>query len=564
MTRLPGCLNAIDKSYARVRVLGILGLFACSGNSGEPPRISSVSVAPRDAVIAKSIVMQFNANLIYEGGSSGRATGVVWSSASPTIASIDADGKATGLAPGATIIRAEVGGLRDSTTLTVTAATAGGPLRVSATNPRYFADPSGRPVYLTGSEYWKTIQDNGRTNPPPVFDYSGFLDFLQSHNHNFTRLYMWEQARWSSEETVSSWFSPTLYERPGPGVGADGGPRFDLTRLNPAYLTRVRERAVDAGKRGIYVSVMLFDGWSVQHKGSSIGSNPWNGHPFNAANNINGVNGDPNSDDSGSETQTLASPAVTALQDAYVKAVVDAVNDLDNVIYEICNECDPAGDAWQYHMIDLIRSYERTKPKQHPIGMTVPYPTVPRGSNSDVLGSTADWVSMNGDINEPAAADGAKVSLSDTDHICGICGDASWPWKSFTRGHNPLLMDGYDGSAGVGDPKYDPNNPVWEAIRTNMGYTRSFALKMDLTRAVPRGDLASTGYCLAAAGREYLVFLPSGGSVNVNLSGVTGSPLVEWFNPSNGQTIAGGSIAGGGTVSLTAPFTGMAVVYIHP
>ena len=265
---------------------------------------------------------------------------------------------------------------------------------------------------------------------------------------------------------------------------------------------------------------------------------------------------------SGAETQTLSIPAVTALQETYVKAVIDAVNDLDNVIYEISNESNQSADAWQYHMIDVIRSYESTKPKQHPIGMTVPYPTVPQGTNNDVLSSSADWVSMNGDVNNPAAADGSKVSLSDTDHLCGICGDAAWPWKSFTRGHNPLLMDGYDGSAGVGDPAYNPNDPKWEQIRKNMGYARSYALRMDLAHDTPRGDLVSSGYALA--GTDYLVFLPSGGSVNVNLAGVSGSRAVEWFKPGTGQTTAGAPVPGGGTVSLTAPFSGMAVVYIHP
>lgn len=546
-----------------VLVTALVVTIACGKNSGEPPRLSSVVIAPRGSVIARSVVMQFKAAAIYEDGSTGNAPGVIWSSSAPSVASIAPSGMATGLAAGTTFIRVESAGLRDSTTLTVTSTALAGPLRVSATNPRYFADPSGRIVYLTGSEYWKTIQDNGPANPPPTFDYAAFLDFLQRHNHNFTRLYMWEQARWSSEETGSSWFSPTLYERPGPGVGADGGPKFDLTRINPAYLARVRQRVVDAKARGIYVSVMLFNGWSVEHKGSTVGSNPWLGHPFNPANNINGINGDPNGDGSGAETQTLSIPAVTALQDAYVKAVVDAVNDLDNVIFEISNESNPAGDAWQNHMIDLVRSYEATKPKRHPIGMTVPYPTVPRGSNTDVLNSTADWVSMNGDVNDPLVADGSKVDLSDTDHLCGICGDAAWPWKSFTRGHNPLLMDGYDGSAGVGDPKYDPNDPIWEAIRTNMGYARSFALRMDLAHAVPRVDLASSGYCLAVVGSEYLVLLPSGGSVNVNLSGVVGSRSVEWFRPATGETTAGGTISGGATVTLNSPFGGMAVVYIH-
>jgi len=79
---------------------------------------------------------------------------------------------------------------------------------------------------------------------------------------------------------------------------------------------------------------------------------------------------------------------------------------------------------------------------------------------------------------------------------------------------------------------------------------------------VPRPDLASSGYCLA--GTEYLVFLPTGGSVSVDLSVVSGSRTVEWFNPANGQTTAGGTVAGGSTLNFTAPFSGMAVLYIHP
>jgi hypothetical protein len=541
--------------------LWLLPLFlGCSSTSGESARISSVSITPRGAVIGTSGIVEFRATGSYDDGSSRNVT-VVWQSSVPAVATIDAGGIATAKAVGTTIIRAQVGGFSDSTTLVVAANAVSGPLRVSAINPRYFADPSGRVVYLTGSEYWKTIQDNGPSNPPPTFDYPAFLSFLQRHNHNFTRLYMWEQSRWSAETSLSHWFSPTLYVRTGPGVGSDGGAKFDLNKINTAYLARVRQRAVDAGARGIYVSVMLFDGWSVGFKGSSTAGNPWLGHPFNSTNNINGINGDPNGDGFGGESQTLSIPAITALQDAYVKAVVDAVNDLDNVIYEISNESDPSGDAWQYHMIDLVRSYEATKPKLHPIGMTVPYPNA---SNNEVLNGPADWVSMNGDANNPVVADGSKVSLWDTDHLCGICGDAAWPWRSLMRGHNPLFMDGYDGSAGVGDPKYDPNDPKWEAIRTNMGYARSYALRMDLARSRPRNDLASSGYCLAVVGSEYLVFLPNGGSVSVNLTGVSGSRTVEWFNPANGQTTAGPAVNGGGTVNLSAPFSGMAIVYIHP
>lgn len=445
--------------------------------------------------------------------------------------------------------------------VTNSAQKATGPLVVSRDNPRYFADPSGRIVYLTGSHYWKNVQDDDVSNPPAPFDNNAYLNFLQQHNHNFTRLWLWEQARWSDEVAYSHWFAPTIYVRTGPGTAADGGPKFDLTKLNPAYFARLRQRVIDAAARGIYVSVMLFDGWSIETKPGNAKANPWLAHPFNLSNNINGINGDPNADASGREIQTLSIPAVTALQETYVKAVVDAVNDQDNVLYEISNESDPSATQWQYHMITYLRGYESTKPKQHPIGMTAEWPN---GTNTDLLNSPADWISMNGDINNPVVANGAKVSLYDTDHLCGICGDASWVWASFTRGHNPLLMDGYDNSPGVSEPSYNPGDPVWESIRKNLGYARSYSMRMDLARALPHGELASSGYCLAVPGSEYLVFVPNGGAVNVNLAGASGSHSVEWFNPASGQSVAGGAVAGGATVSLTAPFSGPAVAYIQP
>jgi hypothetical protein len=505
---------------------------------------------------------------------SGRT--VNWISSNPSVLSVSASSSVstssgatvtvTGLSQGTATITAtsETAPSAMTPTITVSPATAAGPLRVSTVNPRYFADPSGRVVYLTGSHYWKNVQDNSTTNPPAAFDNDAYLDFLQAHNHNFTRLWVWEQSRWTTETSVSNWFSPTLYVRTGPGTGADGGSKFDLNQINPAYLARLRQRVIDAGARGIYVSVMLFDGWSVGMKGGSTASNPWLGHPFNSANNINSINGDTNGDLNGMEIQTLSNSAITARQDTYVRAVIDAVNDLDNVIYEISNESDPSGDAWQYHMINLVRSYEATKSKQHPIGMTVPYPNA---SNSEVLSSPADWVSMNGDINNLAVANGSKVSLSDTDHLCGICATAAWPWMSLMRGHNTLFMDGYDGSAGVGDPDYDPNNSLWPIVRNYMGYARSYALRMDLVHALPSGSLASSGDCLAVAGSEYLVLLPTGGSVTLNLNGVSGSFTVEWFSPRSNSTVIGSSVPGGSTVTLTAPGSfgagNLAVVYVH-
>ena len=70
---------------------------------------------------------------------------------------------------------------------------------------------------------------------------------------------------------------------------------------------------VRAGERGFYVSVMLFNGWSIHNKGEG---NPWDRHPFNRENNVNGIDGDPDARGEGSDVHTLRVPAITRLQEA--------------------------------------------------------------------------------------------------------------------------------------------------------------------------------------------------------------------------------------------------------
>lgn len=439
-----------------------------------------------------------------------------------------------------------------------------GPLRVHRGNPRYFAGTDGRAVLLTGSHTWSNLQDNGTSDPPPRFDYGKYLDFLVAHNHNFFRLWSWEQAKWTAEIDGDYWIGPMPYLRTGPGLARDGKPKFDLTRFDQAYFDRLRERVREAGRRGIYVSVMLFDGWSIEEKGKGK-MNPWEGHPFHADNNVNGIDGDLDGDGQGSEVHTLAAPAITAIQEAYVRKVVETVGDLDNVLYEISNESPVGSEPWQYHMIRYIKDLEARRSKRHPVGMTVSWPN---GSNAELFDSPADWISPNGGTSDPPVADGSKVILDDTDHLCGICGDPAWVWKSFMRGRNPIFMDPYDGKAiGLGAPDdFDPDEARWVGIRRNMGYALAFASRVDLGSMVPRGDLASSRYCLAnavASGAEYLVYLPSGGSVEVDLSATPGALEVEWFSPATGTSVPGYRVTGGATRTFTAPFRGDAVLYLR-
>jgi len=464
-----------------------------------------------------------------------------------------------------------------------------GPLFVNPDNRRYFTDGvkvngNYRSVYLTGAHTWCNFMDCGNTNPPVKFDYGKYLDFMQAHNYNFFRLWRAENAR-GGEAGPDFWFDPMPYQRSNECCAFDGGNKFDLEKFNQAYFDRMRERVIEAGRRDIDVSIMLFDGWSVESKFG--GHEPWNGHPYKLSNNVNDISGDVNNDGQGGETHTLANPQVTALQEGYVRKVIDTVNDLDNVLYEISNESTGSVDvtAWEYHMINYIKGYEATKPQQHPVGMTKEYPG---GDNGDYLfASPADWISPGGDTHNPLVADGSKVILADTDHLCGICGTPQWVWKSFTRGENPIFMDFYNNDAtGRGMPF---EHPEAESIRTQLTYVQSYTTRMDLTSMTPQPELCTTGYCLAHSGTdhaEYLVYLPSGeelgriltslsidkrpiiylpgdSKVTVNLSGSAIELTVEWFNPADGTIIDGGKVQGGASRSFTAPFFGDAVLYLY-
>jgi len=433
-----------------------------------------------------------------------------------------------------------------------------GPLRVHPENHRYFQNSAtGEVVYLTGSHTWSNLVDIGPKDPPPKFDFDACLEWMGKLNHNFIRLWTWELATWNttanSENKIHT-CSPQPWVRTGKGKALDGKPKFDLKKFNPEYFGRLRKRVGTARKRGIYVSIMLFEGWGLQ-----FSKGAWEGHPFNPKNNVNGIDGDTNKDGKGIEIHTLGNKSVTAIQEAYIRKVIDTVNGFDNVLYEISNENHPASTQWQYHIIRFIKDYEKKKkPKQHPVGMTFQYKG---GKNADLFKSPADWVSPNnegGYRDNPPAADGRKVVLTDTDHLWGIGGNQAWVWKSFTRGHNPIFMDPYDGV--VLGSKFDSK---WEPIRRSMGYARRYAVRMDLARMLPRADLASTKFCLANPGKEYLVYNPAADGASITVKLRAGKYKYEWLNPDNGKVVSTGTIdAKAGQRGFKAPFKGDAVLYV--
>lgn len=445
-----------------------------------------------------------------------------------------------------------------------------GPLQIHPKNARYFTDGtkngdgSLNVVYLTGSHTWNNLVDMGKNNPPEPFNFDAYLDFLHRYHHNFIRLWTWDSFTWDTRangkhgKDFVHTCAPLAWARTGPGKALDGKPKFDLTKFNAEYFARLRNRVRKAGKQGIYVSVMLFEGWGLWHGNRNRGKAPdgwaYRGHPFHPDNNINGITGDFNGDGHVLEIHSLSNPKITPLQKAYIHKVVDTVNDLNNVLYEVANE--GGGQEWNWWVVNTVHKYEKTKPKQHPVGITG------HGGEAtkSMLNSPADWISPGGrdGYRDPVPAwNENKVSLLDTDHIWGIGGNHGWVWRSFLRGHNPIFMDPYDGTV-LGN-RFDP---TFEPLRINLGYTRHFAEKMNLVDMKPHAKLASTKFCLADPGQEYLVYLSKGSEVTVDLSASSKSFAIEWFSPRTGDTIKKGKVKGGSNQPFKAPGKGDWVLYL--
>ncbi|HET8925061.1 MAG TPA: putative collagen-binding domain-containing protein [Candidatus Acidoferrum sp.] len=479
-----------------------------------------------------------------------------------------------------------------------------GPLKQSTINSRYFVTPAGNAVFLAGSHTWNDFMDTDTSgSTPAAFDFNAYVSFLKQNGHNATILWRKDLPEYCGWDfSGSTWkMGPWPWMRPGPGVATDGNLKFDLSQLDLAYFTRLRARVQQLQQNGIYAIVQLFDINQLTYVRCST-----DGYPFTGANNVNGVSdGYVSGTNNFTSYSMITNNAISNFQDAYAKKVVDTLNDLPNVLYEVSEEqVSEAMTWWAPHMMGLVQAYEgggtfegtvyTAKPFQHPVGIGA----MNFGDKNDpgLYASIANWIAP--EISGTAFPSNVqtnnlgKVVINDSDHALnyvaflnanGSVQDQNlrgYIWENITQGAEGLVfMDPYEivwaGNlrntacltpvnnvcTGGPDPKYNP-------FRQAMGLAQAYVnAKMDLLKATPQASLSSTGFCLAdnaATGAEYLIYTPSGGTFTVNLSAPASRALnVEWLNPTTGATTPGTPITGGSSSqSFTAPFSGDAVLYI--
>jgi hypothetical protein len=86
----------------------------------------------------------------------------------------------------------------------------------------------------------------------------------------------------------------------------------------------------------------------------------------------------------------------------------------------------------------------------------------------------------------------------------------------------------------------------------------AFVSHVAFERMDPADALALSGnaYVLAEKGQSYVAYLYDGGTLRLDLRGVSGTFEARWYDPRNGSFRAAGSVAGGQERSFTAPAAG--------
>lgn len=135
--------------------------------------------------------------------------------------------------------------------------------------------------------------------------------------------------------------------------------------------------------------------------------------------------------------------------------------------------------------------------------------------------------------------------------------------------NKPLIQEEF----GLGDEDISHRQKAWAAFTAGaagsgtgafLAHLATFAAQVDFERMAPADGLALSGnaYVLAEAGTAYVLYLHGGGTVRLDLRGVSGTFNIRWYDPRTGVFQPAGNTTGGQERSFTAPPGGDWVLHL--
>ncbi len=414
----------------------------------------------------------------------------------------------------------------------------------------------GKPILLVGDSITQGWMELGVN-----FDQRGYVDALAKRGINVLLLWSYIGIVNQSTDERIGYDSPELWPwirepRTSPvqsGFAAhhDDG-LFNLARFNSVYFDQLDELIHYANINSIVVVIQVHDGWTKTR---------FDGHPFNQA------NGGPLTDkaqfvelfDYDHEMPASLDPGWTRQQkhqfylERFCERLIQSTADTPNVLFEIFNEgewYDPRRlRAFQKHFLDFF-STRTSKPLMINDDHLRGVPGFRNEPKADLLSHhTPQWQDLpeakvffdhysrqfDATPDKPLFFSETVPSYTGGD-AAAEAGLLRLLWGTTLAGASVLIQNdtsyGFDLRSAMA-----ARSVQRDRILDLEGHAaRFFRQNLDLTTLKPQGKLASTGICLAAIGKEYVVFAPQGKQFTVNLSAAKNVTLtVHWYNPRTGQ-----------------------------
>ncbi len=414
------------------------------------------------------------------------------------------------------------------------------PIALHPENPHFFLYEGKPTVLITSGEHYGAVINLD-------FDYVKYLDTLAADGLNLTRTftgaYIEPQGAFNiAENTLAPkagrFISP--WARSEQTGNASGGNKFDLTKWDPAYFSRLKDFVAQAGKRGIVVELALFCPMYEEMQ--------WKLSPMNAANNVNGIGAIGRND-----IHTLdKNGGLLAVQEALVRKIVAELRDAENLCYEICNEPYFGGVtmAWQHHIADVITDAEKDFARKHLITQNI-------ANVSAKIEKPHPAISVfNFHYANPPAAVALNYGLNKVigDNETGFKGtaDAHYrmeAWEFILAGGGLYNNLDYSFTAGHEDGtfKYPPKQPGGgnPGFRKQMKLLKDFIhsfefVKMKPARDAIREPLPKDARCqvLAEQGRQYAAYFKGAPKFAFTIDLPAGDYQVRWLDVVTGRNEA--------------------------
>jgi hypothetical protein len=404
-------------------------------------------------------------------------------------------------------------------------------MRLFPDNPHY-VEFRGKPTLLVGSgEHYGAVLNLD-------FEYIPYLDRLAQDGLNLVRIFSGTYRELPGEFGIlHNTLAPQQAKFISPWPENDAG-KFDLSRMNVAYLARLRDFIRQASDRGIVVELCLFCFWYSPRL--------WEASPMHPAHTLQGVG--PMDKE---RVYQLADNDLLPYHESLVRSLVTALNEFDNVYFEVCNEPYSRHDHtayldWQHHIVDVITGTEDHLPNRHLVAINYQNRTQripfhhPSVSICNFHYAVPDAVKEN-------YHHGCLLADDET----GFVGQIAAPYRreawnfmlsgggAFSHLDYSFTCEHPDGSARI-----EGNTPGYGGpdLRQQLGMLRRFLEEHEIWKMVPyhemfawnAGRIQAEVMCIP--NQLYLVYFAQNWPGNTQLLALPGGKYeLEYFNPISGQ-----------------------------